>query len=99
MLLQSVLCIRIEPTIFVSVVSLIVRILGYYTQIIPLTFLCEPLGRIELFHTFLLLVEIEGHFSHAFETEDWCFKWNVTLTKVILILDSGRDPEQILRRC
>jgi hypothetical protein len=44
-------------------------------KIIPLTFLCEPIGRMEIFHTFSLLVEIEGHFTHEFvsyvcETED-----------------------------
>jgi hypothetical protein len=34
------------------------------------------MGREEIFHTFLLLVEIEGHFTHelvsyVYETEDW----------------------------
>jgi hypothetical protein len=34
------------------------------------------MGRREKFHTFSLLVEIEGHFTHEFvsyvyETEDW----------------------------
>jgi hypothetical protein len=34
------------------------------------------MGRRELFHTFSLLVEIEGHFidelvSYVYETEDW----------------------------
>jgi hypothetical protein len=34
------------------------------------------MGRREIFHTFSLLVEIEGHFAHEFvnyvcETEDW----------------------------
>jgi hypothetical protein len=34
------------------------------------------MGRREIFHTFSLLVEIEGHFTHEFvtyvyETEDW----------------------------
>jgi hypothetical protein len=38
--------------------------------------MCEPMGRREIFHTFLLLVEIVGHFTHEFvsyfyETEDW----------------------------
>jgi hypothetical protein len=44
-------------------------------------FLCEPMGSREMFHTFSLLVEIEGHFTHEFvsyvyETEDrW--DWNL----------------------
>jgi hypothetical protein len=41
-------------------------------------FLCEPMGCREIFHTFSLLVELEGHFTHEFvsfvsyvyETED-----------------------------
>jgi hypothetical protein len=37
--------------------------------------MCEPMGRREIFLTFLLLVEIEGHFTNEFvtyvyETED-----------------------------
>jgi hypothetical protein len=35
---------------------------------IPVTFLCEPMGRWEIFHTTTLLVEIEGHFTHEFVT-------------------------------
>jgi hypothetical protein len=34
----------------------------------PHTFLGEPLGRREIFHNFLKLVEIEGHFIHEFVT-------------------------------
>jgi hypothetical protein len=42
---------------------------------IPRTFMSEPMGRREIFLTFLLLVEIEGHFTNEFvtyvyETED-----------------------------
>jgi hypothetical protein len=38
--------------------------------------MCEPMERREIFITFSLLVEIEGHFTHEFvsyvyETEDW----------------------------
>jgi hypothetical protein len=38
--------------------------------------MCEPMGRREIFLTFSLLVEIEGHFtnefvSYVYETEDW----------------------------
>jgi hypothetical protein len=59
--------------IFMDVVNLIVRIVGYITY--RTSFLCEPMGRKEIFHTFLLLVEIEGHLTHelvsyVFETED-----------------------------
>jgi hypothetical protein len=44
----------------------------YYIQILYLSvFLCEPMGRREIFHTFSLLVEIEGHFSHEFVTYDY----------------------------
>jgi hypothetical protein len=44
--------------------------------IIPITSLYGPMGRREIFHTFLLLVEIEGHFTHelvsyVYETQDW----------------------------
>jgi hypothetical protein len=43
---------------------------------IPLTFQFEPMGRIEIFHTFPLLAKIEGQFTHEFvtyvyETQDW----------------------------
>jgi hypothetical protein len=38
--------------------------------------MCEPIGRREILLTFLLLVEIDGHFtnefvSYVYETEDW----------------------------
>jgi hypothetical protein len=38
--------------------------------------MCESMGRGEIFFTFSLLVEIEGHFtneyvSYVYETEDW----------------------------
>jgi hypothetical protein len=31
-------------------------------------FCVEPMGRKEIFHNFLLLVEIDGHFTHDFVT-------------------------------
>jgi hypothetical protein len=43
-----------------------VRFVGYYT--VPHTFLYEPMGRREIFHTFWLLVKIEGHFTYEFVT-------------------------------
>jgi hypothetical protein len=39
----------------------IVRFVGHYTIYIPLIFLCEPMGRREIFHTFSVLIEIERH--------------------------------------
>jgi hypothetical protein len=41
--------------------------------------MCELIGRREIFLTFSLLVEIEGHFtnqfvSYVYETEDCCTK-------------------------
>jgi hypothetical protein len=41
--------------------------------------MCEPMGRREIFLTFSLLVEIEGHFtnefvSYVYETEVWYCK-------------------------
>jgi hypothetical protein len=41
----------------------------------PRTFMCEPRGRREIFLTFSLLVEIQGHVtnefvSYVYETED-----------------------------
>jgi hypothetical protein len=44
------------------VVSLTVRFVGYYTS----HFSVSTNGKIETFHTVLLLVEIEGHFTHEF---------------------------------
>jgi hypothetical protein len=49
-----------------SVVSLTVRFVGY--SIIPNTFLCEHMLRREIFLSFSLLVEIEGHSTHEFVT-------------------------------
>jgi hypothetical protein len=52
----------------------------YRYAFIPRTFMCEPMGRREIFSTFSLLVEIEGHFTNEFvsyryryvyETDDW----------------------------
>jgi hypothetical protein len=36
-------------------------------------FLCEPMRRIEIFHTISLLVEIEGHFTYEFVTYRYVF--------------------------
>jgi hypothetical protein len=54
------------------VANLIVKTVGF----IPHTFMCEPMGRREIFLTFSLLVEMEGNFtnefvSYVYVTEDW----------------------------
>jgi hypothetical protein len=58
---------------------------------VPHTFLCEPMGRSEIFNTVLLLVEIEGHFTHEFvtyvrETQDWrqcLLKYNMSAVRYL----------------
>jgi hypothetical protein len=45
--------------------------------------MCEPMGRREIFLTFSLLVEIEGHFtnefvSYVYETEDWAIRFSAS---------------------
>jgi hypothetical protein len=40
-------------------------------------FLYEPMGSREIFHTFSLLVEIEGHFTHGFVTYDHYFPFKI----------------------
>jgi hypothetical protein len=47
-------------------------VLFCHSQIrVPHTFLCEPMGRREIFHTSSLLVEIDRHFTREFVIYDY----------------------------
>jgi hypothetical protein len=51
------------------------------------TFLCEQMGRREIFHTFLRLVEIEGHFTQEFATytQSWALTLQVAVIRYLLL--------------